>query len=333
MSVVAAIHGADEPPRWTEWDGATPIAPERGFVWIDAVDPGEADIGRLQRAFGLHDLAVEDSMSPVQLAKVDFYADHVFVVAKAAELGTSAIDYVDVSIFLSERRVITICRMETAFGRRLRGRIDGIAARNAKGPEYVVYEVLDLIVDDYFPIIQMISDEVLLMERRLLDDSLNRDEIARIFQLRRETVHFKYMLTRMSDVCNKLAGLDIPCVSNDARPYFRDVLDHLARIDAMSAGLIDVIRTALEASSLLEQQRQSAITRQLAAWAGILAVPTAITGFYGMNFIDGPQPLSSWGTVALLGVMTAICGLLYWRFRRLGWLQSDTRTGKGDAPR
>jgi magnesium transporter len=273
----------------------------------------------------LHELAVEDSMSPVQLAKVDLYADHVFVVAKAAELDESAIDYVDVSIFLSEKRVITVCRMETAFGRRLRSRIDGIAARNAKGPEYVVYEVLDLIVDDYFPIIQMISDEVLLMEKRLLDASLDRAEIARIFQLRRETVHFKYVLTRMSDVCNKLAGLDIPCVSNDAKPYFRDVLDHLARIDAMSAGLIDVIRAALEASSLLEQQRQSAITRQLAAWAGILAVPTAITGFYGMNFIDGPQPLTSWSTAALLGVMAAICGLLYWRFRRLGWLQSDNR--------
>src|SRR3546814_20960193 len=108
----------------------------------------------------------------------------------------------------------------------------------------------------------MIADEVLLMERRLLDDSLDRDEIARIFQLRRETVHFKYVLTRMGDVCNKLASLDVPCVSNDAKPYFRDVLDHLARIDAMSAGLIADIRAALAASSLLEQPRQPAIDRK-----------------------------------------------------------------------
>src|SRR3546814_16001287 len=106
--------------------------------------------------------------------------------------------------------------METAFGHRLRNRIDKVAARNAKGPEYAVYEVLDLIVDGYFPIVQMIADEVLLMERRLLDDSLDRDEIARIFQLRRETVHFQYVLTRMSDVCNNLASLEVPCVSNDA---------------------------------------------------------------------------------------------------------------------
>src|SRR3546814_20772130 len=104
----------------------------------------------------------------------------------------------------------------------------------------------------------MIADEVLLMERRLLDDSLDRDEIARIFQLRRETVHFKYVLTRMSDVCNKLASLDVPCVSNDAKPSFRAVLDHPARIHALSAGLIALIRAALEASLPLEQERQAA---------------------------------------------------------------------------
>ncbi|TXI82599.1 MAG: magnesium and cobalt transport protein CorA [Cupriavidus sp.] len=324
MSVVAAIHGGDEAPHWVEWDGTTTVVPEHGFAWIDVVDPEGEEIGSLQTAFGLHELAVEDSMSPSQLAKLDLYSDHVFVVAKAAELGASRIEYTDVSIFLSERRVITVCRMETAFGRRLRDRIDKIAARRVKGPDFVVHEVLDLIVDDYFPVIQMIADEVLLMEKRLLDDSLDRDEIARIFQLRRETVHFKYVLTRMGDVCNKLASLTVPCVSTDAQPYFRDVLDHLTRIDAMSDGLIDVIRTAMEASSLLEERRQSAITRQLAAWAGILAIPTAISGIFGMNFVTGPQPLLSWGSIAIFGTMAAICGLLYWRFRRLGWLQPST---------
>jgi len=322
MSIVAAVHGGKEPPSWVAWDGTTMVAPEHGFAWIDVVDAEGEDIGKLQRAFGLHELAVEDSMSLSQLAKIDLYADHVFVVAKAAELGVNAIQYTDVSIFLSEKRIITVCRMETAFGRRLRGKIDRIAARKVKGPEYVVHEVLDLIVDGYFPIVQMIADEVLLMERRLLDASLDRDEIARIFLLRRETVHFEHVLSRMSDVCNKLASLDVPCVSVDAKPYFRDVLHNLARIGAMADSLIDVIRTALEASSLVEQQRQSAITRQLAAWAGILAIPTAIASVYGMNFVNGPELPASRGSLAVFGVMAAICGFLYWRFRRLGWLQS-----------
>src|SRR3546814_11285785 len=113
----------------------------------------------------------------------------------------------------------------------------------------------------------------------------------------------------MSEVGNKRASLDVPCVSNDAKPYFRDVLDHLVRIDAMSAGLIDVLRADLEASSLLEQQRQSAITRQLAAWAGILAIPTAITGFTGMNLVDMPQLLTRRGSFGVRGLMEGICGM------------------------
>jgi magnesium transporter len=122
-------------------------------------------------------------------------------------------------------------------------------------------------------------------------------------------------------VCNKLANLDVPCISNDAKPYFRDVLDHVVHIDAMSTGLIDVFRTALEASNLLEQQRQSDITRQLAAWGGIIAVPSAIAGIYGMNFANLPATQTSWGYWPVLALMVAMCGILYWRFRRLGWLQ------------
>lgn len=320
MSIVAAIHGGQDTPTWIPWDGTTLCLPGSAFAWIDVVDAGGEEIEALQRVFGLHELAVEDSMSDAQVAKLDLYADHVFIIAKAAELGPSEIQYADVGIFLAERRVITVCRMETTFGHRLREGIHRITRRNVKGPEFVVHEVLDLIVDDYFPVVQMIADEVLLIEKRLLCDSLGSTEIARIFQLRREAIHFQHAITRMMEVCNKLATLDIPCVSSASRPYFRDVLDNLVRIEAMTTGLIDVIRTALEASSLLEQQRQSAITRQLAAWAGILGVPTAIAGIYGMNFVNMPETRTGWGYFAALGVMGAICALLYWRFRRLGWL-------------
>lgn len=322
MSIVAASHGGQDTPTWIPWDGTTLCLPGSAFAWIDVVDAGGEEIEALQRVFGLHELAVEDSMSDAQVAKLDLYADHVFIIAKAAELGPSEIQYADVGIFLAERRVITVCRMETTFGHRLREGIHRITRRNVKGPEFVVHEVLDLIVDDYFPVVQMIADEVLLIEKRLLCDSLGSTEIARIFQLRREAIHFQHAITRMMEVCNKLVTLDIPCVSSASRPYFRDVLDNLVRIEAMTTGLIDVIRTALEASSLLEQQRQSAITRQLAAWAGILGVPTAIAGIYGMNFVNMPETRTGWGYFAALGVMGAICALLYWRFRRLGWLRS-----------
>lgn len=323
MSVVSATHGGLETPAWAPWDRREARAPDQGFLWIDVVDAIGDEIGELQQVFGLHELAIEDSMSSAQLAKVDLYPDHIFILAKAASLNGDAIEYTDVSIFLTKQLVITVCRMETSFGETLRRSIHRISARGVKHAELVVHEVLDLIVDHYFPVIQKIAEEILLMERRLLDNSLDRDEIARIFQLRRETIHFQYVLTRMFEVCNKLANLDVFCISNDAKPYFRDVLDHVVHIDAMSSGLIDVIRAALEASNLLEQQRQSVITRQLAAWGGIIAVPTAIAGIYGMNFSNLPGTQASWGSWAILGLMASVSLFLYWRFTSLGWLQSE----------
>lgn len=321
MSVVASIHGGEANPVWRPWEECEARPPEQGFIWIDVVDDDGDEIGELQRVYGLHELAVEDSMSPSQLAKIDLYPDHVFVTAKAASLIGDEIEYTDVSIFLTERRVITVCRMKTSFNDELRGSVRRIAKRQVDRAEYAVHEVLDRIVDGYFPVIQKIADEILMMEDRLLDDSLDREDIARIFRLRRETIHFQHVLTRMFEVCNKLANLDVPCISNEAKPYFRDVLDHVVHVDAMSNGLIDVIRTALEASNLLEQQRQSDITRQLAAWGGIIAVPSAIAGIYGMNFANLPATHTSWGYWPILGLMAVICGLLYWRFRKLGWLR------------
>ena len=321
MSIVASMHGGETNPVWRPWKQCEAAAPEQGFIWIDVLDDDGGEIGELQRVYGLHELAVEDSMSRSQSAKIDLYPDHVFVAAKAASLVGDEIEYTDVSIFLTERRVITVCRMRTGFNAELRSSARRIAKRKVDRAEYAVHEVLDRIVDGYFPVIQKIADEILTMESRLLDDSLDREDIARIFRLRRETIHFQHVLTRMFEVCNKLANLDVPCISNDAKPYFRDVLDHVVHIDAMSNGLIDVFRTALEASNLLEQQRQSDITRQLAAWGGIIAVPSAIAGIYGMNFTDLPATHTSWGYWPVLALMAVICGLLYWRFRKLGWLR------------
>jgi magnesium transporter len=321
MSIVASMHGGETKPVWRPWKASKAGPPEQGFIWIDVVDDDGDEIGELQRVYGLHELAVEDSMSTSQSAKIDLYPDHVFVAAKAASLVGDEIEYTDVSIFLTERRVITVCRMKTSFNDELRSSVRRIAKRKVDRAEYAVHEVLDRIVDGYFPVIQKIADEILMMEGQLLDDSLDREDIARIFRLRRETIHFQHVLTRMFEVCNKLANLDLPCISNEAKPYFRDVLDHVVHVDAMSTGLIDVFRTALEASNLLEQQRQSDITRQLAAWAGIIAVPSAIAGIYGMNFTNLPATHTSWGYWPILGLMAVICGLLYWRFRKLGWLR------------
>src|SRR3546814_14657437 len=131
----------------------------------------------------------------------------------------------------------------------------------------------------------------------------------------------------MTEVCNKLAALDLPCVSEGAKPYFRDVLDNLMRIEAMSIGLMDVLRAAFEASNLVEQQRQSDITRQLAAWAGILGVPTAMAGIYGMHFVNRPGLGTNWGYPVVLGAIGSACAVAFWLLRCSGCSRPSREVG------
>jgi magnesium transporter len=158
------------------------------------------------------------------------------------------------------------------------------------------------------------------MEQMLVDAFLARGEITRLFRLRREAIHFKHVLTRMSDVCGKLANLDVPCIGADVKPYFRDVHDQLVRLDGMIAGLIDVIRAVFEASSLLEQQRLGTSTRQLAGWAAILGAPAAIAGIYGAIATGAPELHAPYGYPIVIAVTLLICVGLYFRFKRLRWL-------------
>ncbi len=188
------------------------------------------------------------------------------------------------------------------------------------GPDYVLHAIIDFIVDGYLPMVEKIEDSVLALEKHMLISFLEREQIRRIFRMRRQVILFQRVLGPMAEVAGRLTHLDLPCIDENARPYFRDVLDHVKRVETMIAGLRDVITSVFEASNLLEQQRQGVITRQLAAWAAILAVPTAIAGLYGMNFRNMPELETRYGYFIVLGVIAALCGILFARFKRAGWL-------------
>ena len=145
-------------------------------------------------------------------------------------------------------------------------------------------------------------------------------EVKRIFGLRQELIRFKRIIGPMTEVCGRLVHLDTPCLDANARPYFQDVLDHVRRVDAMVNSLRDVLTSVFEVSNLLEQQRQGVITRQLAAWAAILAVPTAIAVIYGMNFENMPELKTQYGYFVVVGIIVVLCTVLYLRFKRARWL-------------
>ena len=319
-AVTAAIFRGGKAIEHVALDASVPQDGESEFIWIEVLDPVDSDFEILQKRFGLHSLAVEDSMRPALVPKVDLYDDQIFVVLKIASLENDTIRYGEIDAFVSGHHIITV-RRAADWGHAHAHEDFQTGSKPAQmRPDFILHAILDFVVDAYFPIVQMIEDEVLSMEQHLQDALLDRNEITRLFRLRREAIHFQHVLTRMSDVCGKLTNLEVPCIGAAAKPYFRDAHDHLVRLDAMLSGLIEVIGTVFQTSSLLEQQRQGIITRQLAAWAAILGVPAAIAGIYGLTMPNLPEAHESLVAAIVVGAMMSICVGLYVRFRKLKWL-------------
>ncbi|THD79894.1 MAG: magnesium and cobalt transport protein CorA [Phenylobacterium sp.] len=322
MSVVAAYVYRDgqrvREAALTE-DGLA-LAPGE-FVWIGLAEPDEAELRLLERHFDLHPLAVEDALHAHQLPKVEVYGDALFVVARTAELdGEDVIRYGETHFFVGRSYIVTVRHGSGRGHAALRAQMEAAPALLRHGPDYILHAVLDFIVDGYQPITLETEEEVLAMEERALDAFLTREEIRRIFRLRGELLRFRRVLGPMEEVATRLEHLETPTIDPEVRPYFRDVADHVRGAVGRVETLRDVLASVFEVANLLEQQRQGVITRKLAAWAAILAVPTAIAGIYGMNFEHMPELKWAFGYPVVVGGMAVICTALYWRFKKSGWL-------------
>lgn len=290
------------------------------FAWIGLTDPSVEEMASLQKMFGLHSLAVEDAINGKQVPKVDIYGEQLFVVAKTAHLEGDKIAYGETCIFVGRHHLISVRHGSARSHQNLRRQLERSPKLLSHGPDYVLHGILDFIVDGYLPMVETLEDKVLDMEKHVLVSFLQPEQIRRIFRMRRQVIKFQRILGPMAEVAGKLSHLDMPCVDDDARPYFKDVYDHMRRVENLVGGLREIMTSVFEASNLLEQQRQGAITRQLAAWAAILAVPTAIAGIYGMNFEYMPELKSQFGYPAVICVIIVLCSTLYYRFRKSGWL-------------
>ena len=290
------------------------------FVWIGIADPTEEEMHKLANCYGLHPLAIEDALKANQLPKIDVYDDQLFVVARTAHLTDDHIDYGETAIFVGHSHIISVRHGSTRAHTALREQLEKSPRLLVHGVDYLLHAILDYIVDGYLPLIEDLEEEVLEMETHAIDGTLGRGEVNRIFTVRRELIRFQRVLGPMGEVAQKLARQELPCIDSEVRVYFRDVHDHVRRTQARVDGLREVLTSVFELSTLLEQQRQGTITKQLAAWAAILAVPTAIAGIYGMNFDNMPELHSRYGYFVVVGVIAIICAVLYRRFRKLGWL-------------
>ena len=324
MTIIAAHrYSAGKPAQHAlSLDGIEhPLPAEREFDWVGLCDPTAAEMDLVRTQFALHPLAVEDALNPNQMPKIEVYGQQLFIVARTAAIDTGEnIAYGQTAIFLGRHFIVTVRIGSMRAHNDLRRRLEADGDRLREGPDYVAHAILDFVVDGYLPILEKLEDSVQTMEERAIDRFPEPSTIRRIFRLRRQFRRFSRVIGPMEEVCERLAGTELPVIDPTARIWFRDVLDHVRRALARMNGLRDTLTSIVETASLLEQHRQGDMTRQLAAYAAILAVPTAIAGIYGMNFDYMPELHHKWGYPAILAVIVAVCGGLWLRFRRIGWL-------------
>ena len=305
-----------------EIDGEPRAPLERGtFDWIGLAQPTTAEIGKVARQFGLHPLAVEDALNPNHPPKIEMYGTQMFVVARTAALDVAdTISYGQTALFLGSDFLVTVRQGSTRAHVDLRKKLEALPERLSEGPDFVLHAVLDFVVDGFAPIIEEFETALQEIEERAIDEFPDRATIRRVFRLRRQLRRFERIVGPMEEVCERLALTELALIDASARIWFRDVLDHVRRALARVHGLKETLASVVETASLLEQHRQGTMTRQLASWAAILAVPTAIAGIYGMNFDYLPELHWRYGYYAVLGAIAAICVGLWLRFKSIGWL-------------
>lgn len=289
-------------------------------VWIGLFEPSYDLLARVQAQFDLHPLAIEDAGKPHQHPKLEQYGEALFIVARTAQIVDERIAFGETHIFMGRGYVVTVRHGASSSYAAVRGRCESCPTVLSHGEHYILYAILDFIVDNYMPVVETVHEEVEAIEDRVFDSVLNKADGQRLYMLRRDLLRLRNAAAPLVNVCRRLEHAEVMSIDPTMQPLFRDVTDHVLRVQEEIDMLREVLAFAFEASLMNGQAEQTSITRRLAAWAAILAVPTAIAGIYGMNFEYMPELKMSYGYFLVLGVVTTICVTLYVRLRHYGWL-------------
>lgn len=298
------------------------LAQEDKFVWIGLHEPSKEMLTEVQHEFGLHDLAIEDAHRAHQRPKLEAYGSTLFLVLRTAQINhqDDHIDFGETHFFLGSNFIISIRHGSSLSYKDVRTRCESTPHLLKKGPGFALYAVMDSIVDQYFPVIEALEQELETLEEMVFGKKFVRETTEQIYQLKRKLLEVKRAVSPLIDMCNRLVRFDLELIPEGTRPYFRDIYDHAIRINEMVDNARELLTTALEANFSLISISQNEMSKKFAGWAAIIAVPTMIAGIYGMNFSHMPELTWKYGYPFALTVTLGSCVLLYLYFKRSGWL-------------
>lgn len=292
------------------------------FVWIGLHEPSEEMLKQVQDEFQLHDLAIEDAHRAHQRPKLEAYGDTLFVVLRTAQMNYARhrIDFGETHFFVGGNFIVSVRHGSSLSYAEVRSRCESTPELLGKGPGFALYAVMDSIVDQYFPVIEAMEEELVELEEKIFAEQSRRETTFDIYNLKRQLMEVKRAVSPLIDICNKLMRFDLKVIPEDTRPYFRDVYDHVLRINEMIDNARELLGTALDANFSLISISQNDVSKRFAGWAAIIGVPTMIAGIYGMNFKDMPELSWHWGYPVVLTLTIGSCILLFILFKRSGWL-------------
>ena len=299
---------------------ACPSEVDGSFVWVGLHEPTPEMLRTVQQRFGLHDLAVEDALVAHQRPKIEVYGRSVFIALRTAQLIDKKVQFGETHIFAGRGYVVTVRHGSTTAYREVRARCEGVPKMLAMGESFVVYSIIDFIVDNYFPVLHELETEADLLEEEVFAHRSDRADVERIYNVRHEVLLLRRAVQPLQEVCNRIMRYDVPLIDHAMDAYFRDIQDHVIQVVEGIDNLRDLLNSALEANLLLVSLAQNDVTKKLTGWAAILSIPLAIASIYGMNFKNMPELEQPFGYPIVMVLMASICGYLFYRFRRAGWL-------------
>ena len=291
------------------------------FVWVALRDPAPADITLMQEEFGLHELAVEDALRGHQRPKLEEYGDSLFVVVQIVELAGDELNVGQLAVFAGENYVLSVRRDANQGFLGVRARAEREPHQLKKGAGFVLYALVDAVVDRYFPVVDMLESELESIEDHIFGmQGKQRANVERLYELKRKAQTLRHAVVPLMDAVGRLYGGRVPGVVVETQDYFRDVHDHLYRIAGRLDAVRDTINTAIQVTLSMVAIEENEVSKKLASYAAIFAVFTAFAGVWGMNFEFMPELKWKWGYPLALLTMVGVCAYLYCRFKKAGWL-------------
>jgi magnesium transporter len=291
------------------------------FVWVAVHDAAAAELGGMQQAFGLHPLAVEDAQTGHQRPKIEEYGDSLFAVLHIVEPHEDELNVGELAIFAGRNYVLSVRNNAEKGFQDVRARSEREPDLLRQGPGYILYALMDAVVDRYFPLLDRLEDELDAIEQRIFaPEGVPRENIEALYELKQRLMVMKHAVSPLLEGVSNLSGARVPLLCAGITVYFRDVYDHLQRLNQTVDSIRDTATTATSVNLSMVTLQENETMKRLAAYAALLAVPTMIAGIYGMNFEHMPELKWRYGYLLSLLVMAGIDIYLYFRFKRARWL-------------